>query len=143
MEKQLNDLRESFNAISHSMKEMNVRASQLEKACFNANSFVTVKRPVPTDNKDLSADDSVIFKTRERYITPNKNDETNYCTERKPYECDSIRQTLLTPFDTYAAGNSFPKLMFLDSRQTNFHNGLKQNSLSRSPNITSRGLQKM
>lgn len=38
LEKQLSDLRESFNVISDSMKEMNIRASQLERACYSGNS---------------------------------------------------------------------------------------------------------
>lgn len=105
LEKQLSDLRESFNVISGSMKEMNIRASQLERAWYSGNSWITIKRPPTDEGKDISIDDSVIFKTKDRYATPNKT--IKECkTEYKRVDTEITGNRRCTPYDTYAVKDS-------------------------------------
>jgi len=99
LEEELKVMKKSFHSIKTSMREMNTRTSRLEQVCMSNGPQCQPFEEASLNNKystQMSSDDFVLFKTRERYSTPSKlqSDQAHQTAGS-----ESVIHTRCTPLD--------------------------------------------
>lgn len=80
---------------------MDIRASNIEQACEGRNSTTSTNRPTNDFPRESDIDeDSMLYQTKEKYVTPNKCPKGPK-TNRRDNSSRCTQNGLSNPFETY------------------------------------------